>query len=79
MSCVLQLVHDETGRVWIMLHSGSRNIGNTTAQHYDKLAKVLLRGGGIKSSAGDLNYLEVDSEEGQAYLRVILLSCWASC
>lgn len=76
--CLLQLVHDETGRVWIMLHSGSRNIGNTTAQHYDELAKTLLGGRGIKSFGGNLHYLEVDSEEGQAYLQVMLLSCWAS-
>ena len=72
---MLQLVYDETGRVWIMLHSGSRNIGKTTAEHYDELARRLLGGRGIKSFGGALHYLEVDSEEGQAYLQVILLSC----
>ena len=35
-----QVLHDEGGRVWIMLHSGSRNIGNVTAQYYDGKAKV---------------------------------------
>lgn len=37
-----QVLHDENDRVWIMLHSGSRNIGNQTAQHYDSKAKVHL-------------------------------------
>merc|ERR1712032_862065 len=30
----VELVYDECDRVWMMLHSGSRNIGNVTAQHY---------------------------------------------
>ena len=65
----LQLVHDETGRVWIMLHSGSRGIGNSTAQHYDRLAADLLTKQGIKVPS-KLHYMEVASEEGQAYLQV---------
>ena len=28
---VKQVVYDEEGQVWAMLHSGSRNVGNTTA------------------------------------------------
>ena len=67
--CSLQLVYDETGRVWIMLHSGSRNIGNKTAQHYDDIAaKELKRQGTIVSQR--LHYMEVDSAEGQSYLQV---------
>jgi tRNA-splicing ligase RtcB len=65
----MQVVYDETGRIWIMLHSGSRNIGNTTAAHYDKLAAGELEKQGLKLRGG-LNYFEVDSEEGQEYLQV---------
>lgn len=56
-----------------MLHSGSRNIGNTTATHYDRLAKQDLLQRGIKSPS-HLNYLELESEEGQRYLQVTLPS-----
>ena len=49
-ACSLQLVYDETGRVWIMLHSGSRNIGNKTAQHYDDVAAKELKRQGITAS-----------------------------
>ncbi len=65
----MQLVYDGTGRVWIMLHSGSRGIGNRTALHYDKLAEELLTRRDIKVPS-KLHYMEVESEEGQAYLQV---------
>ncbi|EIE20289.1 UPF0027-domain-containing protein [Coccomyxa subellipsoidea C-169] len=67
----LEVVYDETGRVWIMLHSGSRNIGNITATHYDKMAKEGLQQRGI-TTPHNLNYLEIDSEEGQQYLQDML-------
>lgn len=63
----LELVYDETGRVWVMLHSGSRNIGNITAQLYDGKAAQELEQQGI-TVPGGLNYLEIDSTDGRAYL-----------
>merc|ERR1719330_2045668 len=59
----VELVYDEADRVWMMLHSGSRNIGNVTAQYYDKLAAKQC--GGQQES---LAYLEIASREGQEYL-----------
>ena len=56
-----------------MLHSGSRGIGNSTAQHYDRLAADLLKKQGIKVPS-KLHYMEVESEEGQAYLQVLTAS-----
>ncbi|KAL3162503.1 hypothetical protein ABBQ32_010163 [Trebouxia sp. C0010 RCD-2024] len=64
----LEVLHDETGRMWLMLHSGSRNIGNVTAQYYDKIAQEQLAQQNIKVPGG-LNYLEIESEHGQAYLQ----------
>lgn len=34
----IEIAADETDRVWIVIHSGSRNLGHTTATHYMKLA-----------------------------------------
>ena len=53
-----------------MLHSGSRGIGNSTAQHYDRLAADMLKKQGIKVPS-KLHYMEVESQEGQAYLQVL--------
>lgn len=68
--CCIQVLHDENGRVWLMLHSGSRNIGNITAQNYDKIAQAQLKQQNI-TVPGGLNYLEIDSEHGQQYLQVM--------
>jgi len=59
----VELVYDEADRVWMMLHSGSRNIGNVTAQHYDSVAAKQC--GGSKEA---LAYLEIRSKSGQEYL-----------
>lgn len=34
----IEIAADETDRVWIVIHSGSRNLGHTVATHYMKLA-----------------------------------------
>jgi hypothetical protein len=51
--------------VWAMLHSGSRNVGNQTAMHHDKVAAQT----GFPDPQG-LNYMRIDSQEGQDYLKV---------
>ncbi len=33
---------DEDGRLWLMLHSGSRRIGKEVGDHYDKIAKSYM-------------------------------------
>ena len=69
-AAAMQVLYDElTEQVFLMLHSGSRNIGNTTAQHYDKAAARDMQQRGISGPSG-LNYLEIASPEGKAYLQV---------
>ena len=53
----------------ITLCSGSRGIGNQTAQHHDKIAADWLGRSGISTPTG-LNYMQIESNEGQAYLGV---------
>ena len=53
-----------------MIHSGSRNLGFTVANYYNKLAKELNKKWKSEVPQGwDLAFLPVDSEEGQAYIR----------
>ncbi|CEL93553.1 unnamed protein product [Vitrella brassicaformis CCMP3155] len=59
----IELVYDESDNVWMLLHSGSRNIGNITARHYDQLAAKQT--GGTKEG---LSFLYLDTKEGQDYL-----------
>jgi len=70
----LEIVHDDTPKeqVWCMLHSGSRNIGNRTAQHYDRLARDLLeQQQGVERTRAlrGIHYMPIESQEGQDYLR----------
>lgn len=67
----LEVVHEEdTGQVWVMLHSGSRNIGNRVANHYNEIAKLNLEKKGIGTRAlKGINYMPIESQEGQDYLR----------
>lgn len=53
---------DERGRVWIVIHSGSRNLGHSVATHYMKLAA-----GDGRAREGHYA-LDVDSEAGRDYI-----------
>jgi len=55
----VELQSDEDGRLWLMLHSGSRGLGQAIRDHH--LAKC-------RRGQTGLGYLEADSAEGQAYL-----------
>jgi len=56
--------------IWIMIHSGSRNLGLKIANHYNKLAvKLNEKWHSSVPKSWELAFLPVDSEEGQAYIR----------
>jgi tRNA-splicing ligase RtcB len=66
--CEIQKGSD--GFIWIMIHSGSRNLGYKVADYYNKLAKKLNEKWFSEvPKEWDLAFLPIDSEEGQAYLR----------
>lgn len=56
--------------IWIMIHSGSRNLGFQVANYYNKIAIELNKKWHSQiPKQWELAFLPVDSEEGQAYLR----------
>lgn len=65
---------DETDAVWLVLHSGSRGIGNQLASmHIDK-AKKLAKARFLQLEDPDLAYFEQGSPEFEAYIKDML---WA--
>lgn len=66
----IEIQEDENNKIWIMIHSGSRNLGYKVANHYNNLAKKL---NDIYFSSvplkWDLAFLPIDSEYADAYLR----------
>lgn len=64
----IEIQKGSDGFVWIMVHSGSRNVGYQTAGHYQKLANLINEK--YFSSIPldwDLAFLPFDSKEGQDY------------
>ncbi len=58
------------GQIWIMIHSGSRNIGKQVADHYNRLAtKLNAEWNSPVPRSHQLAYLPLDSEAGQQYIR----------
>lgn len=65
----LELCTDERGVVWLMLHSGSRGVGNALATHHIEVAKGLMKKWLISLPDPDLAYIAQDTPEFDAYVR----------
>jgi tRNA-splicing ligase RtcB (3'-phosphate/5'-hydroxy nucleic acid ligase) len=65
----IEIQREQDGHVWIMIHSGSRNLGKQVANHYNRLAIDLnQQWHTVVPKEHELAFLPVESEEGQAYL-----------
>lgn len=64
----IELQREEEGFVWIMLHSGSRNLGKQVCDYYDKLARQLNEQWfSTVDPAMELSFLPVKSPEFHQY------------
>jgi RNA-splicing ligase RtcB len=59
---------DQQDRVWIIMHSGSRGVGNRLANRHMKVAKELCAAQGIPLEHPDLAYLQEGTEGFDAYI-----------
>lgn len=67
----IEFQEDDEGCVWVMLHSGSRNVGKQMADHYDQVARNENRGRSAVPEQWGLAHLPIDSEAGSEYLAVM--------
>lgn len=66
----IEIQKGSDGFIWIMIHSGSRNLGYRVANFYNKLAIARAESFGIPVPKNwQLACLPVDSDEGRQYLR----------
>ncbi len=66
----IEIQQGSDGHVWLMIHSGSRNLGYRVANYYNKLAAELnKRWKDAAPPSWQLAHLPFDSDIGQAYLR----------
>ncbi len=64
----IELCLDERDRVWIMLHSGSRNVGKVIGETAVGMAKVHARAKGYALPDRDLAWLDEGTAEFDAYV-----------
>ncbi|MBM3622398.1 MAG: RtcB family protein [Alphaproteobacteria bacterium] len=67
----IEVCLDESDRVWVMLHSGSRGIGNAIGQLFIELAKEDMRRWFINLPDQDLAYIPDGSEHFGPYLKAL--------
>lgn len=67
----IELCIDESQDVWIMLHSGSRGIGNMIGRHYIEKAKRQMERFYISLPDQDLAYLPEDTDDFDDYIEAV--------
>jgi len=67
----IELCLDESGAVWVMLHSGSRGIGNQIGQYFIEKAKEDMRRWFINLPDQDLAYLAEGSQNFDDYVEAV--------
>lgn len=65
---------DEESRVWLMLHSGSRGIGNAIGSYFIQVARQIAEDKGVELADKDLAWLEKGTRKYEEYLEGVL---WA--
>jgi tRNA-splicing ligase RtcB (3'-phosphate/5'-hydroxy nucleic acid ligase) len=64
-----ELTKDLDNNIWLMLHSGSRNLGYKIAEYYHGIAIALNEQWKSNIPCKDLAFLPADTKEGQNYIR----------
>jgi tRNA-splicing ligase RtcB len=67
----IEICLDESDALWVMLHSGSRGIGNSIGSHFISIAKEEMLQKGIRVIDKDLSYLVEGSETFDDYVMAV--------
>lgn len=67
----IEIQQAQNGKVWLMLHSGSRNFGLKIANRYHEIAKDLCQKWYSDIPSFDLAFLPIGTEEAQNYIRAM--------
>ena len=70
----IEVCLDQQNRVWVVLHSGSRGIGNKIAMKHVKVAQELMKRSRTELKDMDLAYISSGQPEFDAYINDLL---WA--
>ena len=65
---------DGGAKVWLMIHSGSRNLGKRIEEHYHRIAAKHCGHYRVRLPDPDLAFLPIEEPEGHDYFRDMLLA-----
>ena len=66
----IEIQKDEENNIWIMIHSGSRNLGYKVAEYYNNIAKKLNKKWYSSVPVNyDLAFLPIESQEAKDYIK----------
>ncbi|RPJ04734.1 MAG: RtcB family protein [Spirochaetaceae bacterium] len=69
----IEIQKGSDGHIWIMVHSGSRNIGKRVADHYNRIARKLNeKWHAAVDLSANLAFLPVDTDEAKQYLNEMM-------
>ncbi len=67
----IEFQRDAEDNLWIMVHSGSRNIGKKVAEHFHKRAVRSCQTRGEILPTKELSFFTIDSPDGKEYLKAM--------
>ena len=67
----IEICLDEAGKVWVMLHSGSRGVGNRIGSYFIELAKEDMRTWKINLPDRDLAYFPQGTDHFREYVEAV--------
>jgi tRNA-splicing ligase RtcB (3'-phosphate/5'-hydroxy nucleic acid ligase) len=67
----IEVCLDEADRVWFLLHSGSRGVGNKIGRHFIALARDDMERASVHLPDADLAYLHEGSEHFDGYVEAV--------
>lgn len=67
----IEIQKGSDGHIWIMIHSGSRNIGNKVADKYHKLAQLFCNRWFSQIPDKDLAFFPIEEDEGKEYFEAM--------
>ncbi|QDZ29607.1 RtcB family protein [Noviherbaspirillum sp. UKPF54] len=67
----VEICLDEAGFVWLMLHSGSRGVGNAIGSHFIELARQDMRAHQVNLPDQDLAYLSEGTKHYDDYVQAV--------
>ncbi len=70
----IEVCLDEGGAVWVMLHSGSRGIGNRIGTYFIEQAKQAMHRADVRLPDANLAYLKEGAEHFDDYVRAVELA-----